>query len=443
MLNRPIYIINWNCWYLKLIKKMPLSVPTLNSSNPLHPRKEAELTNADTERRFFIANEEDILQGRTTDVYFARTLEILRAKGMMGLKTAAEITVSKLPRDWKWGVYCGLEEVLRLLEGRDVDVWGLPEGTLFQSRTQSGIRLPLMTIKGAYSQFCLHESPMLGMLSHSSGVATMAARCRKAAGTLPMISFGVRRAHPAIAPMLDRSSYIGGCDGVSSILGAEMLDRPADGTMPHALIIMFGEPAAAFKAFDEVMGPNVPRIVLADTFSDEKAEALVAAEAIEHLQGVRLDTPASRRGNFPEIVREVRWGLDVHGHRDVKIILSGGLDETSIPPLVKAGADGFGVGSSISSAPGVDFALDLMERDGRPVAKRGKFGGRKYVHRCPDCLGFEVTTSEEEVPKCRDCGREMIRAEVKLLERGRRTAAAEKADTIRTRVLEQLSRAVI
>ncbi|HPP45269.1 MAG TPA: nicotinate phosphoribosyltransferase, partial [Methanomassiliicoccaceae archaeon] len=289
-----------------------------------------------TDRRFFIATEQDILDGRTTDVYFARTLEILKAKGLMDIRTAAEITVSRLPRDWKWGVYCGLEEVLRLLEGKDIDVWGLPEGTLFPARTQSGIKLPLMTIEGAYSQYCLHETPLLGMLSHSSGVATMAARCRVAAGDLPIFSFGVRRAHPAIAPMVDRSSFIGGCDGVSSILGAEMLGRPANGTMPHALIIMIGDSVEAFKAFDEVMGPEVPRIVLADTFSDEKTEAIAAADAID-LYGVRLDTPGSRRGDFCDIVREVRWELDVRGHKDVKLILSGGLNEVTIPPLVRAG----------------------------------------------------------------------------------------------------------
>lgn len=359
----------------------------------------------------------------------------------MDLEVAAELTVSKLPRDWQWGVYCGLEEALRLLEGKDIDIWGLPEGTVFPSRTQSGIRLPLMTIEGAYSRFCLHESPLLGMLSHSSGVATMAARCRKAAGNLPMIAFGVRRAHPAIAPMLDRSSYIGGCDGVSSILGAEMLGRPAEGTMPHSLILMIGEPVDAFRAFDEVMGPEVPRIVLADTYSDEKVEALAAADAID-LDGVRLDTPSSRRGSFPDIVREVRWELDLHGHRDVRIILSGGLDETTIPPLVQAGASGFGVGSSISSAPGIDFALDIVERDGTPVAKKGKYGGRKRSYHCPDCMGFEVSVSEK-VPVCRDCGREMMPAEVKLMEHGKRIAPTEAPEAIRKRVLEQLSRAVI
>ncbi|NLI74471.1 MAG: nicotinate phosphoribosyltransferase [Euryarchaeota archaeon] len=392
-------------------------------------------------RKFFIANEEDILQGRTTDIYFKRTLEVLKAKGLMDVQIAAELTVSGLPRDWTWGVYCGLEEVLRLFEGKDIDIWGLPEGTIFPSRTQSGIRLPLMVIEGAYSHFCLLESPMLGMLSHSSGVATMASRCRKAAGDLPMIAFGVRRAHPAIAPMLDRSSYIGGCDGVSSILGSELLGREADGTMPHALILIIGQSVDAFRAFDEVMGPEVPRIVLADTYSDEKVEALAAAETID-LYGVRLDTPSSRRGSFPDIVREVRWELDLHGHKDVNIILSGGLDETTIPPLVQAGASGFGIGSSISSAPSIDFALDIVEKEGVPIAKKGKYGGRKYLYRCPNCLDFEVSLTKQ-IPICRNCNIEMINAEVKLMERGKRIVRAETPDAIRDRVLTQLSKMVV
>lgn len=392
------------------------------------------------ERRFFTASDQEILEGRTTDVYFVRTMEVLRAKGMLGERATAELTVSRLPRDWRWGMFCGLEEAVRLLEGRKVDLWGLPEGTVFPARTQSGVGLPLLTIEGAYSEYCLHETPLLGFLCHSSGVATMAARCRKAAQHRPVIAFGVRRAHPAISPMLDRASFIGGCDGVSSLLGAELIGRRPDGTMPHALIVMMGDPVAAFRAFDEVVGPEVPRIALIDTYSDEKAEAVAAAEAVKDLLAVRLDTPGSRRGSFTQLVREVRWELDIRGFKHVKIFLSGGLDETTIPPLTAAGADGFGVGTTITNAPTVDFALDIVERDGRPVAKRGKFGGRKYLHRCPDCLSYEVAVSPEEVPCCLGCGREMVRAEVKLLENGRRVGEPPSLERIRERALSELTR---
>jgi len=88
------------------------------------------------------------------------------------------------------------------------------------------------------------------------------------------------------------------------------------GTMPHALIIAFGNQVEAWKAFDEVIEPDVPRIMLVDTFYDERIEALMAAQTLgERLHGVRLDTPSSRRGNMKQIVEEVRWTLDIHGYK--------------------------------------------------------------------------------------------------------------------------------
>ncbi len=394
-------------------------------------------------KRFFTASDEDILNGRTTDIYFTRTMEVLQAKGMMDTPAVAEMTVARLPRDWPWGVLCGLEEALRLLEGKNVDVWGFEEGTVLPSRTQSGVKLPILIMEGPYAQYCIYETPMLGFICHSTGVATMAARCRKAAGDRSMIAFGIRRTHPAISPMLDRSSYIGGCDGVSSLLGAETIGKSPEGTMPHALIIMMGDSITAFRAFDEVVEPQVPRIVLVDTYSDEKTEAIAACEAIEHLAGVRLDTPGSRRGSFTELIREVRWELDLRGYKHVKIFVSGGLDEKTLPDLARAGADGFGVGTSISNAPTVDFALDIVEKEGRPVAKRGKFGGRKHVHRCPDCLSFEVTVTSDEVPKCARCGKDMVPATIKLMEKGRRLVPQRTAHEVRDKVLEQLQRVTL
>jgi len=78
-------------------------------------------------KRFFTASDEEIMSGRTTDVYFVRTLEVLRAKGLADKVALAEMTVAKLPREWPWAVLTGVEETLRLMEGKDVDIWGLPE----------------------------------------------------------------------------------------------------------------------------------------------------------------------------------------------------------------------------------------------------------------------------------------------------------------------------
>lgn len=388
--------------------------------------------------RYFTATDDDINACRTTDIYFVRTMEILKAKGMLDEEAFAEMTVGSLPNCWKWGVFCGLEEALRFMEGRDVDIYGVPEGTIFPSRTQNGLKLPLLSLEGKYSEYCMPESPMLGFMCHSTGVATMAARCRIVAEDKPMMAFGVRRSHPAISPMLDRSSYIGGCDGVSSLMGAEIIGEEPNGTMPHALIVMMGSSKLAFAAFDEIIDSSVQRIALADTYSDEKSEAVLAAETIKDLYGIRLDTPASRRGSFPEIIKEVRWELDIRGFTDVKIIASGGLDETTIPDLIKAGIDGFGVGTSISNAPTVDFALDIVEKDGKPVAKRGKLGGRKHVFRCLDCNSWEISSDESAVPVCLCCGSDMKPAFEKLMEGGKRIYKEKSPKEIRSYVLKQL-----
>ena len=89
--------------------------------------------------RLFSASEEEIRRGYTTDVYFGRTKRILEARGNGGTEVWAEVTGSSLPRDWDWAVYCGLEEVLRLAEGYPIDMYSVPEGTVF--RVSSSNRL--------------------------------------------------------------------------------------------------------------------------------------------------------------------------------------------------------------------------------------------------------------------------------------------------------------
>ncbi len=243
--------------------------------------------------------------------------------------------------------------------------------------------------------------------------------------------------HPALSPAIDRAAYIGGCDGVSSLSGAKAIGREPQGTMPHSLVIVIGDPKAAFVAFHEHMDPSVPRIALVDTYLDEVREAIIAADAVEDLAGVRLDTHGSRKGNFEDIVREVRWELDIRGHEDVQIFVSGGLDETTIPGLIRAGAEGFGVGTSISNAPTINFAMDIVEMDGRPVAKRGKFGGRKEVLQCPEDLTFELATRSSACPAC---GGEMRPAMVEYLKKGRVVESVPSPSDVRASVLAQLEK---
>jgi nicotinate phosphoribosyltransferase len=149
--------------------------------------------------------------------------------------------------------------------------------------------------------------------------------------------------------------------------------------MPHALVLIFGDTVEAAQAFDRDMEPDVPRIVLVDTFKDEAEESLRVAEALgERLYGIRLDTPSERGRVTADLVHEVRARLDQAGHGHVKIVVSGGLTPDRIRYFKDAAAkvDSFAVGSYISGATPIDFTADLKEIDGRPIAKRGRIPGR-------------------------------------------------------------------
>jgi len=392
-------------------------------------------------RIFHHATDEEIKRGLTTDVYFSRTKQIIEAKKLDRLNALAEVTSGKLPGGWPWGVLCGIEEIAHLFEGVPVDVYAMPEGSIFYPADYRGVREPVMFIDGPYGDYCLLETPMLGLICQASGAASRAARIKRVAGEKAVVAFGIRRMHPALSPMLDRAAYIGGFDGVSSLKGAEIIGEKPMGTMPHALMIMFGDQVKAWRAFDEIISPDVPRVALVDTYYDEKIESIMAAEALkDRLYGVRLDTPVSRKGNFVEIIREVRWELDVRGYKNVKIFVSGGLDEETVKVLGEAGAEAFGVGTAVSNAPTVNFAMDIIGLEGRLVAKRGKLGGKKQVWRCPECLVDTVLPFDSSKPECPECGGEtepMLKA---LIEKGKIVAELPKPKKIRQYVLEQIGK---
>ncbi len=93
---------------------------------------------------------------------------------------------------------------------------------------------------------------------------------------------------------------------------------------------------------------------------------------------MRLDTPGNRRGDFRDLMQEVRWELDRNGFEHVKIFASGGIDVEYILHLNPV-CDAYGVGGAIASAPMIDYSLDIVEVARVDRSKRGKRGGRKRL----------------------------------------------------------------
>ncbi|HAS54887.1 MAG: nicotinate phosphoribosyltransferase [Nitrospirae bacterium GWC2_57_13] len=373
---------------------------------------------------FFTADPKDIIDGKITDVYFERALRILKAKGVNPL-VKAEFIAKSLPEEWPWALFTGIDEAIPLMKHLNIRVRAMKEGTVFYPYE------PVMEIEGRYQDFCVYETAILGLLCQASGVATKASRLKKLAGERPVMSFGARRMHPILAPMIERNAYIGGCDGVSVVKSGELIGEDPMGTMPHALILCMGSTVAAVKAYDEVLEPKFKRVALIDTFLDEKFECLNVAEALgERLFAVRFDTPGSRRGNFFRILQEARWELDLRGHQHVKLYVSGGIKENDISGLNEV-VDGYGIGTSISNAPVIDYAMDIVEIDGTPLAKRGKWSGSKRVLACSRCRERRIVPLENSTESACSCGGEMTDLMVPVLDNGKRLIEAEPPATVR------------
>ena len=133
---------------------------------------------------FLIVSEEDIKNGITTDKYFIWTEKILKSKGV-NPRVVAEVTTSS------WGIFVGINDVLKLMEGKPVDIYSMPEGCLFFPHE------PVLTIVGKYLDFARFETAILGFICYPSAVATQAFKFKLASGGKRILSFGTRRMHPA------------------------------------------------------------------------------------------------------------------------------------------------------------------------------------------------------------------------------------------------------
>jgi nicotinate phosphoribosyltransferase len=312
----------------------------------------------------------EILSGATADVYFARASSILDREGIDPVVTMEVFCRQE-------AVLCGIDEAKNLIghvlaHEPDAVVESLGDGDPITPKEV------VLRIRARYRVFGLYETAILGMMAQSTGWATAARECVEAAAPQPVISFGARHVHPDITDVLDYAAIVGGCVGASTPAGARLAGLNPTGTMPHSLVLIFGDTVRAAEAFDRDMPHDVPRIVLVDTFKDEAEEALRVAQALgDRLWGIRLDTPSERGRVTADLVTELRARLDQGGFGHVRIVVSGGLSPDRIRYFKEQGApvDSFAVGSHISGAAPIDFTGDIKEIDGRPIAKRGRIPG--------------------------------------------------------------------
>jgi nicotinate phosphoribosyltransferase len=211
----------------------------------------------------------------------------------------------------------------------------------------------------------------------------------EAAAPKEIMFFPARHDHWLVQTGDGYAAHVAGAIGVSTDAQASWWGSHGIGTVPHALIAAYGgDTVLATRKFADHVGPEVKLISLVDFHNDCVTTSIQVAQALgQRLYGVRLDTSEmlvdrslwDRMGRFkptgvnPELVWNVRRGLDQAGFRDVKIVVSGGFTVEKIREFERrrVPVDGYGVGSSLFQGQ-FDFTADVVLLDGRPSAKVGR-----------------------------------------------------------------------
>ncbi|MDP9319971.1 MAG: hypothetical protein M3P16_02610 [Chloroflexota bacterium] len=192
--------------------------------------------------------------------------------------------------------------------------------SLFDGQT-AGRGESVMHIEGEYVSFAHLETLYLGALADGSRVATNTRDVVAAANGKPVIMFGARhQAHEAQAGA-GYAAYVGGAIGVSTDEQGEWWGSTGLGTVPHALIAVYGgDTTVATLKFDEYINrtseaighltaPGTPEghvnaTSLVDFQNDVVNTSLGVAHALgQRLWGVRVDTSESLIDK--SIVREI------------------------------------------------------------------------------------------------------------------------------------------
>ncbi|HMH55415.1 MAG TPA: hypothetical protein VK535_04070 [Gemmatimonadales bacterium] len=319
--------------------------------------------------------------GYYSDKYFVRAREILladryRPRVTMQVFGKAQAFLGGVDEAIAILKLCAIEwpelEVHALHEGDEIDPWET-----------------VLLIEGPYDAFAHLETLYLGVLARRTRVGTNTRRVVEAAAPKEIMFFPARHDHWLVQTGDGYAAHVAGAIGVSTDAQASWWGSQGVGTVPHALIAAYGgDTVLATRKFAERIGPEVRLISLVDFENDCVRTSVEVARALgDRLHGVRLDTSEmlvdrslwNQMGTFkptgvnPQLVWNVRRGLDQAGFPGVKIVVSGGFTVEKIRDFERerVPVDGYGVGSSLFQGR-FDFTADAVLVDGRPCAKVGR-----------------------------------------------------------------------
>lgn len=277
---------------------------------------------------------------------------------------------------------------------------------------------PVLTVRANVIEAQLIETALLANFNHGTLVTTAAKRITNAAGDIPVMEFGARRARGIDSAVeASKYAYVGGCCGTSNVLAGMKYDIPVLGTMAHSMIC---DADSEYEAFLEYAKSNPNNCVfLVDTFDTLRSGVPNAIKVANDylipngykLKGIRIDS-----GDLAYLSHQARKMLDEAGFTDASICLSNGLDELTIKSLKEQGAkiDSIGAGDNIAASKervGGVYKLVAIEKDGELIpkikvsedAKKTINPGYKKVYRFYDketgyALGDVIALHDELIP---------------------------------------------
>ncbi len=260
---------------------------------------------------------------------------------------------------------------------------------------------PALRLAGPLSHLMLVESYLLGVVRRFSYAATAALRIVRAAGGRPVSDYSLRRANSIDhAYACTYGAAIAGFSSTSNVAASARLPIPLSGTMSHAFVLSFPSEYEAFSAYAKAdYGPLTLLIDTYDTLGGARtATSMYRGDATRQFS-VRIDS-----GDLVALVPQV-IELFEREAPDVKVLVSGGLDDEQIRSVVKAApdVDGFGVGTFLASPTfAFDLVLKLVQVEGMPVMKHsiGKesLPGVKEVYRMKEFDLLALRDANEAIP---------------------------------------------
>jgi nicotinate phosphoribosyltransferase len=287
-----------------------------------------------------------------------------------------------------YGWLSGIDESIAILK-LGIEDWGaltvnaLYEGDIIEPWDT------VMTIEGDLSTFAHLETIYLGVLNHRTLVCTNVHEMADAARPKSVLFFGARDEHYQMQPGDGFAAMVGGAKAVATVAQGSLWNGKVLGSVPHSFIAAIGgDTVAATKQIAKLLPEDAQLLVLVDYENDVVRGAVEVARALgDRLWGVRLDTSEHlvdksvlpQMGTFhptgvnPQLVWNVRNGLDAEGFGDVQIVVSGGFDAERVRDFEDEGTpvDAYGIGAAAYKGA-FGFTADVVAVGGKPQSRTGR-----------------------------------------------------------------------